>query len=412
MAHSNTAVGALQGTRVLDLSRVLAGPWASQLLADYGAEVIKVERPAGGDDTRGWGPPWLETPGDQADEDSAYFLSANRNKRSLTVNLASRAGQKIIRDLAAESDVLIENFKVGTLARFGLDFASLHAINPQLIFCSITAYGQTGSRSDQPGYDAMIQASAGLMSITGEPDDAGGRPQKVGVAIADIMAGMYAVTAILAAMAARSRDGTGQHIDIALYDSQVAWLANQNMNHLIGSIVPQRHGNAHPNIVPYQDFRTADGYLMLAVGNERQFADCVRVLGCAGLAEDERFCNNPSRVLHREELVALLAEKFSAQSTAHWLAKLSEGNVPAGPINNIAEVFSEPYAEERQLKRTLQHSEAGDILTVANPVRFSATPVQYYFAPPTLGEHTNEILQRELGYTQDEIEVLAAAGAI
>ena len=412
MAQSNKAVGALQGTRVLDLSRVLAGPWASQLLADYGAEVIKVERPAAGDDTRGWGPPWLETPGYQADKDSAYFLSANRNKRSLTVNLASKAGQKIIRDLAAKSDVVIENFKVGTLARFGLDFSSLHELNPQLIFCSITAYGQTGSRSEQPGYDAMIQASAGLMSITGEADDAGGRPQKVGVAIADIMAGMYAVTAILAAMAARSRDGIGQHIDLALYDSQVAWLANQNMNHLIGSVVPERHGNAHPNIVPYQDFRTADGYLMLAVGNDRQFADCVRVLGCARLADDERFCNNSSRVSNREDLVALLAEKFSGASTAHWLAKLSESSVPAGPINNIAEVFAEPYAEERQLKRTLQHTGAGDILTVANPVRFSATPVQYNFAPPMLGEHTNEILQHELGYSQDEIDALAAAAVI
>lgn len=412
MSHSNKAIGALHGTRVLDLSRVLAGPWASQLLADYGAEVIKVERPAGGDDTRGWGPPWLETPGDQADKDSAYFLSANRNKRSLTVNLASTDGQKIIRDLAAKSDVLIENFRVGTLTRFGLDFASLHKLNPRLIFCSITAYGQVGSRSEQPGYDAMIQASAGLMSITGEADDAGGRPQKVGVAIADIMAGMYAVTAILAALAARSRDGVGQHIDLALYDSQVAWLANQNMNHLIGSVIPQRHGNAHPNIVPYQDFRTADGYLMLAVGNDRQFADCVRVLGCAELGDDERFRDNSARVLHREELVALLAEKFLAANTAQWLARLAKSNVPAGPINNIAEVFAESYAEERQLKRTLQHAEAGDIPTVANPVRFSATPVQYNFAPPMLGEHTNEILQHELDYTADEIDALAAAGAI
>lgn len=412
MSHSNKAVGALHGTRVLDLSRVLAGPWASQLLADYGAEVIKVERPAGGDDTRGWGPPWLETPSDQADKDSAYFLSANRNKRSLTVNLASTDGQKIIRDLAAKSDVLIENFRVGTLARFGLDFASLYKLNPRLIFCSITAYGQVGSRSEQPGYDAMIQASAGLMSITGEADDAGGRPQKVGVAIADIMAGMYAVTAILAALAARSRDGVGQHIDLALYDSQVAWLANQNMNHLIGAVIPQRHGNAHPNIVPYQDFRTADGYLMLAVGNDRQFADCVRVLGCAELVDDERFRDNSARVLHREELVALLAEKFLAANTAQWLARLAKSNVPAGPINNIAEVFAESYAEERQLKRTLQHAEAGDIPTVANPVRFSATPVQYNFAPPMLGEHTNEILQHELDYTADEIDALAAAGAI
>ncbi len=412
MSRSNKAVGALHGTRVLDLSRVLAGPWASQLLADYGADVIKVERPGSGDDTRGWGPPWLETPGDQEARDSAYFLAANRNKRSLTVNLASEDGAKIIRDLAAKSDVIIENFKVGSLTRFGLDFASLHELNPRLIYCSITAYGQTGSRSQRPGYDAMIQASAGLMSITGEADDAGGRPQKVGVAIADIMAGMYAVTAILAAMAARSGDGGGQHIDLALYDSQVAWLANQNMNHLIGAVVPQRHGNAHPNIVPYQDFRTADGCLMLAIGNDRQFADCVSVLGCAQFAGDDRFRNNPARVAHRKELVALLAEKFVSASTAHWLDRLAEKNVPAGPINDIAEVFAEPYAEERHLKITLQHTRAGDLPTVANPVRFSATPVQYKFAPPTLGEHTNEILRHELGYTQDKINALAEAGAI
>jgi len=250
------------------------------------------------------------------------------------------------------------------------------------------------------------------MSVTGEADDEGGRPQKVGVAIADIMAGMYAVTAILAAMSARHRDGIGQHIDLALYDSQVAWLANQNMNHLVGSVVPARRGNAHPNIAPYQDFRTGDGYLMLAVGNDRQFGDCVSVLDCAELASDARFVTNSARVAHRHELVPLLAEKFLAASTAHWLTMLSESNVPAGPINNIAEVFAEPYAEERQLVRKLQHAVAGDIPTVANPVRFSATPVQYKFAPPMLGEHTNEILRHELGYTQHAIEALAAAGAI
>jgi len=406
------AHGPLNGFRVLDLSRVLAGPWASQLLADYGATVIKVERPESGDDTRHWGPPWLADREQRPTSDSAYFLSTNRNKQSLTVNLAHAKGQQIIRDLAATSDALIENFRVGTLKRFGLDFASLNAINPRLIYCSITAYGQTSSRADKPGYDAMMQASAGLMSITGPPDSEGGGPQKVGVAISDIMTGMYATTAILAAAASRNDDSRGQHIDIALYDSQVAWLANQNMNYLVGGMLPQRQGTAHPNIVPYQVFATANSHLMLAVGNEQQFKACVEALGCPNVATDPRYLTNAARIEHRESLIDILAGKFLLQDTAHWLEVLTACGVPVGPINNIDDIFSEPYAEERQLVRQLEHPVAGEVATVANPVRFSATPVQYRSAPPLLGQHTVEILSKDLQYSPEEIEALARDGAI
>jgi len=404
--------GPLHGLRVLDLSRVLAGPWASQLLADYGATVIKIERPGSGDDTRHWGPPWLKDREQRPTGESAYFLSTNRNKQSLTVNLAHEQGQKIIRELAATCEVLIENFRVGSLARYGLDFASLHAINPQLIYCSITAYGQTSSRADEPGYDAMMQASAGLMSITGPADAEGGGPQKVGVAICDIMTGMYATTAILAALAAHNGEGKGQHIDIALYDSQVAWLANQNMNYLVGGKVPQRQGTAHPNLVPYQLFATATGHLMLAVGNESQFRACVGALGCPHLATDPRYMTNAARVGNRQSLIDILAGKFLLQDTGHWLQVLTACGVPVGPINNIGDIFSDAYASERQLVRHLEHPVAGEVATVANPVRFSATPVQYRQAPPLLGQHTLEILGEDLKYTPEEIAALSRDGAI
>ncbi len=406
------AHGPLQGLRVLDLSRVLAGPWASQLLADYGAMVIKIERPQSGDDTRHWGPPWLADREQRPTAESAYFLSTNRNKQSLTVNLAHPQGQEIVRALAATCDVLLENFRVGTLLRYGLDFASLNSINPRLIYCSITAYGQTGSRADKPGYDAMMQASAGLMSITGPADAEGGEPQKVGVAISDIMTGMYAATAILAAVASRNDDGNGQHIDLALYDSQVAWLANQNMNYLIGGIVPERQGTAHPNIVPYQVFATANGHLMLTVGNEAQFQACVEVLGCAELATDPRFMSNAARVENRQALVDTLAGKFLARDTNHWLDVMTACGIPVAPINNIADIFSDPYAVERQLVRQLAHPVAGEVATVANPVRFSATPVQYRIAPPLLGQHTAEILENDLNYSPEEIAALKRDGAI
>jgi len=406
-AYSN---GPLHGVRVLDLSRVMAGPWSTQLLADYGAEVIKVERPGGGDDTRSWGPPWLGKNQDTAD--AAYFLSANRNKRSVTVNLANADGRAIIRRLADQSDVIVENFKVGTMHRFGLDYASLSKNHPELVYCSISAYGQTGSRADRPGYDAMIQASGGLMSITGESDEEGGSPQKVGIAVADIMAGMYAASAILAALLARKENERGQHIDIPLYDVQVAMLANQSMNYLIGDLVPTRMGSAHPNIAPYQTFRTSDGHLSLAVGSNRQFEACLHCLDLGELVADEKYKSNAGRVENRQELTVLMAQRFRLQPTAHWLQTLSNSNVPAGPVNSIADVFEEDYAKERELVRQIRHDEAGEIPTVANPVRFSKTQVEYRLAPPRLGQHTREILSAELGYSEQEIESLAKAGAI
>jgi crotonobetainyl-CoA:carnitine CoA-transferase CaiB-like acyl-CoA transferase len=330
----------------------------------------------------------------------------------MTVDLSHPDGIEIVKNLVLNSDVLVENFKVGTLSRYGLDYASLRTLNTQLIYCSVSAYGQTGSRADQPGYDAMIQASGGLMSITGAPDAEGGSPQKVGVAIADIMAGMYAATAVMAALIARDEIGCGQQIDIPLYDSQVAWLANQNMNYLVGHAVPERYGTGHPNLVPYQTFATADGHLTLAVGNDRQFVDCVTCLELQGLAVEQRFLTNADRVENREELIPLLAAKFGERGTGHWLQALANCGVPAGPINSIAEVLDNDYSKERQLVRMLRHGSAGEIPTVSNPVGFSATPVEYENAPPLLGEHTAEILSQELGYSTAKIDSLRIAGAI
>ena len=399
--------GPLVGIKVLDMSRVLAGPWAGQLLGDYGADVIKIERPAVGDDTRHWGPPWL---GDESE--AAYFLATNRNKRSVTVDIANSEGAAVIRDLARNADVVLENFRVGTMQRYGLGSKSLLAENPGLIYCSITAYGQRGTRAQEPGYDAMIQASAGLMSITGAPDDQGGSPQKVGVAISDIMAGMYATTAILAALKARDQTGKGQTIDVPLYDSQVAWLANQAMNFLIGRVTPERRGTAHPNLVPYQTFASKDGYITLAVGNDSQFAACVNCIGRSGLAEDARFKRNSDRVENRELLVPMLADVFLTQTTSSWLQKLSDAGVPAGPINSVENVLTDAYAVERELVRTVNHPLNSELPTVANPVGFSRTPVCYGLAPPTLGQHTNEVLGDWLSYSDEKIEALRAAGAV
>jgi crotonobetainyl-CoA:carnitine CoA-transferase CaiB-like acyl-CoA transferase len=410
MDGGSLLAGPLAGIKVIDLSRVLAGPWASQLLADYGADVIKVERPASGDDTRSWGPPWLKDSNGCDTAESAYFQSANRNKRSMTVDLAQPRGQQIVKALAADADVFIENFRVGTLKRFGLDSDTLRSVNPKLVYCTISAWGQDGTRSSEPGYDAMMQASGGLMSITGAPDGDGGGPQKVGVAIADIMAGMYATTAILAALHARKHSGSGQSIDVPLYDTQVAWLANQAMNYLVTGKVPQRLGTAHPNIVPYQAFETRDGHLMLAVGNDRQFRSCAACLGCAELAELPEYATNAARVANRDRLIAVLAEQFRHRETAYWIDALRDAQVPCGPINDLADVFSGPYAAERQLVLALPHPVAGSAPGVANPVRFSDTPVDYRLAPPTLGQHTSAILRDTLGYSDSEIDELRQSG--
>ena len=396
---------ALKNLRVLDMSRILAGPWTGQLLGDYGADVIKVERPGIGDDTRQWGPPWLGS-------ESAYFLCANRNKRSLAVDIATPSGQQVIRELAGKADVLLENFKVGTLQRYELDPSDLLAANPRLIICSISAFGQSGSRAEQPGYDAMIQASGGLMSITGPPDQEGGGPQKVGVAIADIMAGMYAATAILAALHAREQTGRGQHIDVPLYDSQVAWLANQSMNFLVGGAVPNRMGTAHPNLVPYQAFPTSDGNLMLAVGNDRQFTACAECLGHGELAEDHKFATNKARISNRAELIGICRNSLQQHTTAHWLGVFAQAGIPAGPINDVGEVLTNEYAHERQLVRHLENAVGNSVPTVSNPVSFADTPVTYAAAPPVLGEHTDEVLSEWLGYSADKLAELRKNSAI
>jgi len=394
--------GPLDNVRILDMSRILAGPWAAQLLGDFGADVLKIEKPGSGDDTRSWGPPWLE--GEEAE--SAYFLSANRNKCSVSVNIAAPAGQKIIRALAQQSDVLLENYKVGTLAGYGLGPEEMLKLHPRLIYCSISAFGQDGSRAREPGYDAMIQASAGLMSITGPPPSDPGGPQKVGVAISDIMAGMYATTAILAALNARAISGRGQHIDIPLYDSQVAWLANQNMNFLIGGKSPGRMGTAHPNLVPYQAFQTSDSHLMLAVGNDRQFSACCKVLGLPALADDPRFKTVPDRIENRDALMPKLDSKFRERTTDDWLERLLSEGVPAGPINDIDEVLTNDYAREKNLVRQIQNGNDVSVPLVSNPVKFSDTPVCYEKAPPLLGEHTIEVLRGRLGYSEAEIASL------
>jgi crotonobetainyl-CoA:carnitine CoA-transferase CaiB-like acyl-CoA transferase len=404
--------GPLAGIRVLDLSRVLAGPWATQLLGDYGADVVKVERPGAGDDTRRWGPPWLGGQDTAAGRESAYFLATNRNKRSLTVDLSSPAGQELIRELAVQSDVIVENFRAGTLKRWGLDPERLRESNPGLVVCTISAFAHGSSRGNEPGYDAMIQASGGLMSITGPAEEEGGEPQKVGVAIADIMCGMYAATAILTALHERSLSGRGQSIEVPLYDSQVAWLANQAMNFLVGGTVPGRLGTAHPNIVPYQAFVTADGHIMVAVGNDRQFAECVRCCRLPELASDPRFGRNADRLANRTELVALLSAAFEGESTGFWLRELGEAGVPCSPINDIGEVFSSAYAEECGLVRTLPHPYQPRLPTVANPVRYSADAVSYRLAPPLLGQHSGEVLAEWLGYSAPTISELRKAGTI
>ena len=406
-------MGPLAGIKVLDLTRVLAGPWASQLLADYGADVVKIEAPAGGDDSRHWGPPWLADAAGAPTTESAYFLSTNRGKRSVTLDLAHPDGARLARALALQSDVLLENFKVGGLARFGLDYPTLAALNPRLIYCSITGFGQDGPDAARPGYDAMIQAMGGLMSITGAPDgEPGAGPQKVGVAVSDLMAGMYAATAVLAALHERAASGCGQYIDLALLDTQVSWLANQSMNYLLTGEAPRRLGSSHPSITPYQPFESADGFVMLAVGNDRQFASLCRAAGCAELAADTRFATSAARVAHRSELAALLVPRLKSRTTADWVRTLSAAQVPCGPINDIAQAFAEPQVRHRGMRVDLPHPLAGSVPGVKNPVRFSRSPAQYHRAPPLLGEHTDEVLKERLGLGAEELARLQAAGAL
>ncbi len=411
----------LAGVRVLDLSRVLAGPWCTQTLADLGADVVKIERPmrngAGGDDTRGWGPPFLRDRDGHDTAEAAYYLGANRNKRSVTVDIAQPAGQALICRMAEQSDVFVENFKVGDMARYGLDSASLLALNPRLVYCSITGFGQTGPYRDRAGYDYAVQGMGGLMSVTGPSrkeiaDDApGGGPQKVGVAVADLFTGMYASTAILAALRHRDATGQGQAIDMALLDTQVAMLANLGANYLATGVAPQRAGNAHQNIVPYQVFEVSDGHMILAVGNDGQFAKFCEVANRPELALDPRFARNADRVRNRAVLVPMLAALMRLRRKSDWLAALESAKVPCGPINDLAEVFADPQVQARGMTVALAHPLADDLRLVASPMKLAATPVQYRRPPPLLGEHTDEVL-RELGLTADEMAELRAIGAI
>ncbi|MDH0339700.1 CaiB/BaiF CoA transferase family protein [Metapseudomonas otitidis] len=405
--------GALSHIRVLDLSRVLAGPWSGQILADLGADVIKVERPGSGDDTRAWGPPFLKDESGRDTSEAAYFLSANRNKQSVTIDFTRPEGQALVRKLAAESDILIENFKVGGLAAYGLDYESLKAINPRLIYCSITGFGQFGPYAKRAGYDFMIQGLGGLMSLTGRSDqEEGAGPVKVGVALTDILTGLYSSVAILAALTARETTGRGQHIDMALLDVQVACLANQAMNYLTTGVPPRRLGNAHPNIVPYQDFPTADGDFILTVGNDGQFRKFCEVAGHPEWADDPRFASNKARVANRAELIPLIRQATVFKTTAEWVAALEAVGVPCGPINDLAAVFEDPQVLARGLKVELPHALAGAVAQVASPLRLSDTPVEYRMAPPRLGEHTASVLERVLGLSAEAIERLRQEGVV
>jgi crotonobetainyl-CoA:carnitine CoA-transferase CaiB-like acyl-CoA transferase len=403
---------ALAGVRVLDLSRVLAGPWCTQTLADLGADVIKIERPGSGDDTRAWGPPYLKDADGRDTTEAAYFLGANRNKRSLAVDLATPEGQAVVRRLAGQVDVLVENFKVGDLARYGLDAQSLLAEHPGLVICSITGFGQTGPYAERAGYDYAIQGMGGLMSVTGERDDLpGGGPQKVGVAVADLFTGLYSTVAILAALRHRDATGQGQLIDMALLDTQLATLANLGSNYLCSGQVPGRMGNAHQNIVPYQTFEASDGHLILAVGNDRQFAKFCDVAGHPAWAADPRFATNAERVRHRAVLVPLLADAIRQRPRDSWLAALEAAKVPCGSINSIAEALNDPQAQARGAVVAMPHPLTPDLRLVASPLRLSATPVSYRHPPPLLGQHSRELLQ-EAGLDESAIDALVTSGVV
>jgi crotonobetainyl-CoA:carnitine CoA-transferase CaiB-like acyl-CoA transferase len=405
--------GSLSHIKVLDLSRVLAGPWATQILGDLGAEVIKVERPHAGDDTRGWGPPYVKDAGGESTGEASYFMCANRNKKSVTIDFTQPDGQDLLRRLAARADVIVENFKVGGLRQYGLDHETLHALNPRLVYCSITGFGQTGPYAARAGYDFLIQGLGGLMSITGRSDDeSGAGPMKVGVALTDVMTGLYASTAILAALAHRDLSGEGQHIDMSLLDVQIACLANQSMNYLHTGVAPRRLGNAHPSIVPYQDFPTADGDMILAVGNDNQFAKLCGVMGRPDLAVDVRFATNTVRVANRTTLIPIMRGITTQRTTDSWIAALEAAGVPCGPINTLERVFADPQVVARGVRIEMQHPLAGVLPLVASPMRLSGTPVEYRHPPPLLGEHTREVLSDALGLGADEIERLRVGKVI
>ena len=413
-----TSLHSLNGIRVLDLSRVLAGPWCTQTLADLGADVIKIERPQTGDDTRTWGPPFLKDAQGNDTPEAAYYLGTNRNKRSVTCDIAQPAGQALIRELAVHCDVFVENFKVGDMARYGLDYASLKAINPRIVYCSITGFGQTGPYADRAGYDYAIQGMGGLMSVTGERDDLGGGPQKVGVAVADLMTGMYATVGILAALRHAEKTGEGQHVDMALLDTQVAMLANLGANYLVSGAVPGRMGNAHQNIVPYQVFEVApapDGskdHVIIAVGNDSQFVKYCQVAGVPELGLNPLFALNRDRVTNRAQLVPILEALMRTRSKPDWLAALEAAKVPCGAINNLAEVFADPHIQSRDMVTHWQHPHQSDLRLVSSPIKLSATPVRRDLPPPLLGQHTDAVLRSVLDYPDAKLSELKQSRVI
>ena len=397
----------LDNIRVLDLTRVLAGPWCAQNLADLGADVIKVEKPGAGDDTRTWGPPFLKNKDGTDSTDAAYYLAANRGKRSITVDISTPQGQQVVRDLAKISDVVLENYKVGQLKKYGLDYESLIQVNPALVYCSVTGFGQTGPWKHRAGYDFIIQGVGGFMSVTGEADDQpGGGPQKAGVAVADLMTGMYATQAVLAALFHRERTGEGQYIDMALLDVQVAMMANMNSNYLVSGTAPRRWGNAHPNLTPYQTFKSSTDWIIVAAGNDEQFRKLCSAGGRLDIPVDARFNSNPNRVRNRDALIPQLKEMFSAQSAEWWVQTLEAVGVPCGPINNLEQTFKNPQVQARGLRLTIDREDSGPVPLVGSPIKFSKTPVKYTLPPPRLGEHTQEVLANLLGYSEDQIREL------